>query len=134
MRTVAILASLVVLVAGVGWASPPVGARTAEKSTRFCKAVDTFSGLTTTLAGVQLKKKDAAALAGALRSAAKLAPSKVKRAMKRLATLYERIASAKNPGRVFSANAEALIGASTTFGTYYTQQCTAVLLPTTTPG
>jgi phosphoribosylaminoimidazole-succinocarboxamide synthase len=109
-----------VLVAGSMWAAAPAGAGVSATNKKFCAAVADFGEQ---IGDPSSDREEAEEIASSFRKAAKYAPSKVKKAMKKVASLYGRIADGDSPVEVFATGGTGFVRAASTFGTYYASQC-----------
>jgi hypothetical protein len=136
MRKVALVAVALVVVAGFGIGTATAGAAVRRGNDDFCEALANVSDDVGSDdvgsddgSGSAIDPDKAEALADGLRRAAKEAPRKVKKAMKRLAKRYDRLADGDNPSSLF-AN-ERFLRDSLTYSTYYLDQCADITIPET---
>lgn len=123
MRKVGAIVVALAVTAGLAFAAAPAGAGVAEKSTKkFCNAVSNAFDDISAGAASGIDEESAGNVAKALRKAAKSAPSKkIKKAMKKLAGFYNRIADGESLGDVFIDAGYAR--AAATFTTAYLKSC-----------
>jgi basic membrane lipoprotein Med (substrate-binding protein (PBP1-ABC) superfamily) len=115
----------------------PGGASVAAKNKKFCKAVSKISSSVQNDSGNGLDQSYAESAAKRLNKAANSAPSKVKSALKTMASSFQAIADADNKVDAAKAAASLATGskyskAVLTFVKYYTKNCvTLPSVPTT---
>lgn len=134
MRKLAILTALAVGSAGLSVAALPAGAATSrgEGNESFCETlleVGQDAGGTGTAGAFDTEAADA--VADSLRAAAKFAPKKVKKAMRRMAKVYSNIEEDDDFAAAF-AN-QRFLRDSITYSQYYVEQCTTITIPTLEP-
>jgi hypothetical protein len=129
MRKVALATVVMVVLAGFGIGAATAGAAVRRANDDFCEALtDVSSGIGSddpSSTGIDPEAADG--VADNFRRAAKEAPRKVKKAMKRLAKLYSRVADGDNAASVF-AN-ERFLRDSLTYSTYFLKQCADITIP-----
>lgn len=128
MRKVAMVIAAGLLTASVGWPAMPAGASAPAKDTKFCKAnaklADEIDALPADTNGID--KKAAAKTAKSIRAAAETAPPKVRKAMRTLASVYQRVADGDSITQIIADKAIAFAKAASTYGTYYVKNCVKV--------
>jgi hypothetical protein len=129
MRKVALVTVAMVVLAGFGIGAATAGAAGRRGNDDFCEALTNISSDVGSDDGSNagVDPEEAEEVADGLRRAAKEAPRKVKKAMRRLAKRYDRLADGDNPASVF-AN-ERFLRDSLTYSTYYLDQCTDITIP-----
>ena len=124
MRCLAALVTASVLTGGLVGAAP-VGASVGAKDKKFCTAVkklpSAVDALPADTEGVD--KKAAAKTATAIRTAARSAPRKVRKAMNTMADLYRRLADGDSITEVLSEDTIDFAKAAATFTVYFTKNC-----------
>jgi hypothetical protein len=122
MRKLAMVTAAAVLAGGLALGGAPAGAATRRGGNEsFCEALLDVSTDVDNSNPTGLNRESAEAIAKSLRRASKFAPRKVKKAMRRLAKLYLRIADGDDAVEVF-AN-QRFLRDSVTYSTYYIDQC-----------
>lgn len=124
MRWLATLVTATVLTGGLIGAAP-VGASVGTKDKKFCTAVKKLPSSVDALpAGTEgVDKKAAAKTAKSIRTAAKSAPRKVRKAMNTMADLYQRLANGDSITEVLSEDTIDFAKAAATFTVYFTKNC-----------
>ena len=107
----------------------PAQATVAAKTSRFCRDVANFGSGASSL-DPSTSNADAGKTASGLRKASKHAPRKLKKALKTMAGVYQRIADGDRFRTVISEDAGKFVKAIATFSTYYVKRCIGVTVPT----
>ena len=133
MRTVVTIAVGAVLVVGLALGSARAGASVHRANERFCEALrdvssDIGQGNPDNPGGVS--QESARTLVSSYRSAARFAPKKVKKAMKKLAKIYSKIANGGDAEIILTENAAPFVKASAVYAPYYAEQCVSPTIPT----
>jgi len=111
--------------------SVPVG----EKKPKFCRTLEKLSediGPAPT-DGTQIDIKQAAKVAKALRKAAKVAPKSLRKPLKTLAAVYERVADGATLVDIIEDEGVEFSEASARYALYYAEKCLGVDVPDTEP-
>ncbi len=108
----------------------PAQATATAKTSRFCRDVANLDSQTAGL-DPSMTDADAGRTATSLRKASKHAPRKVKKALRTMAGVYQRIADGDGVQSVLAEDAGKFVSATAKFSTYYVKHCLAVPVPTT---
>ncbi|MBM3671871.1 MAG: hypothetical protein FJW86_06775 [Actinobacteria bacterium] len=139
MRKLAILAATAVGSAGLLAAAAPAGAATPRVGNDdFCEASVDFQDSFGVYTG-EFDPDSIEALADSLRKASRFAPKKVKKAMRRVAKLYERVADDEEyflellDVTDLARSDLRFVRDSVTYSTYYLETCSVTVTPAPQP-
>jgi len=104
-------------------------ASVAAKSSRFCRDIAKLN--TQSLGAPGSNPSDSGKLASGLRKASKHAPRKVKKALRTMAGVYQRIANGDSERSVVVEDGGKFSLAAQTFGAYFAKHCINITVPTT---